>query len=219
MAGLLNLPVHILGIAERPGRRESVERLVRETQQALERLNISHRVTYDQGRGSVIIAKYARGERNIAVVGPLGRPIWRRYLQGRSFRRLLAQIETPILYVPQARIPIKRILLCMGGLGYSFGVACLLILLAQASAAQVTLMHVVEPVTLDYPLAKEVHENWKEILQTDTPQGRNIKKAIEQWKNADILPKFKVCHGSAVSEILNEAREWELRPDWDGINV
>ena len=107
----------------------------------------------------------------LTVVGPLGRPAWRRALQGRSFRRLLEKIETPLVYVPQVRLPLKKLLLCMGGLDYALGVERVAARLAKAAGAAVTLLHVVEPANLDYPIAREVHTHWQTILETKYPRG------------------------------------------------
>jgi nucleotide-binding universal stress UspA family protein len=109
----------------------------------------------------------------------------------------------------------KRILLCLGGLEYGFGVQRLCIYLAKKAGAQMTVLHVVEPVTLDYPIARQVMENWEKILQTETPQGRNLRQAMKAIEQAGLALDFKVLHGSPVTEILNEAR----RGDYDLIGL
>ncbi len=148
-----------------------------------------------------MIARYARQGSNITVAGPLGRPLWRRYIQGRSFRRLMAKIETPIVYVPKSRIPIRKILFCTGGLAYSHSVAKLLALLARANQANITLIHIVEPVTLDYPTAQKIQKNWQDIVNTDTPQGMNLRAILALFEKAEIQNDVKISYGTAIKEI------------------
>ena len=207
LAGLLQIPVVLLGVIETPRLQPEVEAYINETAARLAEMGHPYQIDYDQGRGSVVIGRYTRLGNFITVVGPLGRPAWRRVVQGRSFRRLLAKIETPIIYVPKTRLPVRHILVCMGGLGYAQAVLNFVIFLAQAAEARVTLLHVVEPVSLEYPISRRIEENWKQILETDTPQGRNLKQAIEELERAGLTFEFKVRHGNIVHEILTELHE------------
>lgn len=209
LADLLQMPVVLLGVVETPRLRQQVEAYIMETSARLTDLKVPHQVEYDKGRGSVVIARYTRLGNFITVVGPLGRPAWRRVVQGRSFRRLLAKIETPIVYVPKARLPVKHILLCMGGLGYAQAVLNFALYLAQAAGARITLLHVVELINLDYPTSKLIDQNWDHILETNTPQGRNLKQAIRELETAGVVFEFKVRHGNIVHEILDESHMGE----------
>ncbi|MDI6695988.1 MAG: universal stress protein [Anaerolineales bacterium] len=215
LAELLGWPVVLLGVVEQPENRFAVDELVQFTAQRLEQKNIACQIQIEAGEPSQVIAQWAHRGEFITVFGPLGRPAWRRFVQGRSFRHLMAAIENPLLYVPRLRLPLRRILLCLGGLEYGLGVQRLSIYLAKKAGAQVTVLHVVEPVTLDYPIARQVMENWEKILQTETPQGRNLRQAMKAIEQAGLSLDFKVLHGSPVTEILNEAR----RGDYDLIGL
>ncbi|MBN1146779.1 MAG: universal stress protein [Anaerolineales bacterium] len=207
LASLLGRPVLLLGVVEHADELASVESLLRETGERLEALGIPARSQIDYGRGSLVIARQAQAGRYLSVVGPLGRPVWRRYLQGRSFRRLLSRIETPIVYVRQASgLPLRRVLVCVGGLDYSRSIARLCLYLARAVGAEMTVLHVVELVTLEYPLARAVHEHWQDIIETDTPQGRNLKGIMQEIQSAGLRVTLKVRQGNPVHEILDEAQ-------------
>jgi nucleotide-binding universal stress UspA family protein len=204
LAGLLHSPVVILGIIESPYEQQAVEKLVDETAKKLAEIGVPYQVQIDRGRGSIVISRYAKAGDYLTVVGPLGRPAWRRIVQGRSFRRLLERVENPILYVPKARIPLKSLLLSMGGLGYAEGVEHLALNLAKAAKARITILHVVEPITLDYPVAREIHDHWQNILDTDTPQGHNLRAALDNLRQAGLEATVKIRHGSIVHEIFEE---------------
>ena len=205
LAKLLGVPTLVLGIVEHQESEEEVNRLLEETQTRLQGQGINCRVQLDRGRGSLVIARHAQEDNYLTIVGPLGRPVWRRYLQGRSFRRMLSRIETPIIYIQETRLPLRRILLCMGGLGYAQSVAHLCIDLARLVMAEITVFHVVEPMTLEYPLAKTVQEHLNDILSTDTPQGRNLRRTMEDIEKAGVKAELRVQHGNPVHEILGEA--------------
>lgn len=207
LAELLQASVHLLGIVENPQAKPALEALLEEIAGRLEEKKIPVRREIDSGRGSVVIARHTEPEIYLTVVGRLGRPAWRRFVQGRSFRRLLRQVESPILYVPEGEIPLKHLLICMGGLGYAEGVVRLGAHLAQASGARVTVLHVVEPASLEYPTAREVQDHKEKILDSDTPQARNLKTALNTLVAAGLQVDLKVRYGNIVHEILQEVRE------------
>lgn len=206
LAGLLSVQVTLLGVVEAEVERSHVEKVVNETAERLQKHDIRFDVKYDQGRGSVVIARHAASAAYLTVVGPLGRPAWRRMVQGRSFRRLLAKISTPILYVPAVRIPIRHVLLCMGGLGYAFSAERLTRYLARLAIADVTMLYIAEPGSRAYPVAQKIHDHWENILGTDTPQGKNLNLALAELQGAGVNVHFKVRHGETVGEILGEVR-------------
>jgi len=207
MAGLLKSSVVLLGIVEGRSDKLAVEKMLEETSDVLRRADISYEVRTDDGKAPVVIARHAISGNYITLVGRMGRSAWRRAVRGRSFRRILERVATPVLYVPAARLRLNRMLICLGGLGYAASMEHLGLYLARASKAHVTLLHVVEPITLDYPTAREVQNHWNDILSTDTPQGRNLGEALEEVRKAGLEAEFKVRHGNIIHEIVEEARQ------------
>jgi nucleotide-binding universal stress UspA family protein len=207
LAGLLKAPVVLLGVLEDSQDRKDLEDLMQETTHQLQANNIAYRSATREGRASVQISEYAAGGDFFAIVGPLGRPTWRRWVRGRTFRRLLARIESPLIYVPVARLSLNHILLCMGGLGYAFSMEHTILHLAQRTEADLTLLNVVEPVNLDYPIAHEVHEHWENLVETDTPLGKNLHQAMQAVVKAGLGVNVKIRHGNVVKEILEEVHE------------
>ncbi|MCI0520507.1 MAG: universal stress protein [Chloroflexi bacterium] len=206
LAERLGASVTLLGAIEHPQSKPLVEFVLAQTARRLQEAGVPCETLTDEGRGSVVIARHACPGECLTLVGPLGRPAWRRVIQGRSIRRILARVASPLLYVPSHHPKIEKILLCLGGLEYSSGLQQLTFHLAQRFQAHVTLLHVVEPITLHYPLAQNVHDHWRQILETDTPQGRNLRAALEQAQQAGLPAAFKVRSGSIVHEIIEEAR-------------
>lgn len=204
IAEILHRPVVLLGILERSKDEEQVIQMVQRAATRLVEQDIPHSVQYESGIGSRVIPRLAASGGFITVVGPLGRPTWRRIFQGRSLRRILARVETPIFYVRESRPRLENILVCLGGLGYSTSVQNLCLRLASTTSSRVTLLHIVEPISYKYPTSRDVLDHWQKIYETDTPQGLNLRLALARFESAGISVDIKIRRGSTVHEIQEE---------------
>ena len=207
LAGVLNVDVELLGVLESPQDAASVKAMLDNAASQLDLLGITHKTILESGNGPEMIARFAGQPQRLTVVGPLGRPTWQRMVHGRSIRQIMEKVPTSILYIRKAHLKLERILLCMGGLGYASSMEMDALYLAQAAQASLTLLYVVEPVTLEYPTAREVHDHWQNILETDTPQGRNLSHALVAAQKTGLKVEFKVSRGNIVHQILEEARQ------------
>ncbi len=206
LASALGARVTLLGILEKETARKALETSLAETTASLRQEGLEHQVFRERGQVAEIIGQYVQRDRFLTVAGPMGRSPLRRAIHGRTFRRLLAVVESPILYVPVLRWPVQRLLVCLGGLGYATGIEHLSLSLAKILKAQVTVMHVVEPMTLDYPTSRQVHDHWQEILKTDTPQGKNLRQAMQELEAAGITAEFHVRRGNIIHEVMDEIK-------------
>jgi nucleotide-binding universal stress UspA family protein len=205
LASLLKTTVTLLGIVEEAGQRPLVQALSQKIAAELEKNGVPYEIVSDKGEAPDVIARYAaQYDDSLIVVGPLGRPAWRRLMLGRTFRRLMASIQRPILYVPKEHLKLQKVLICLGGLSYADTVVQWSIKLARLTSADVTLLHVVEPITLDYPTSHEIFEHLENIQETNTPQGRNLRAAVQMVHAAGLTAGIKVRRGSIVKEILDE---------------
>lgn len=162
---------------------------------------IAYSLEVQKGETEELIAQKANSGDFITVVSPLGRPQIRRWLMGRSIRHLMETIRNPILYVPEIRLPLKKLLICVGGLGYEVNAEDLALQIAVTSNAEVTLLHIVPPVDLNYPTARVANEQWKNLLQTDTILGKNLRKAVEAVETVGLMTQVEIRHGNVVEEI------------------
>lgn len=166
-----------------------------------------YRLEVRKGGAEEIIPQRARQGENIVVLGPLGRPHIRRLLTGRSVRFFIGEIEQPLLYVPQSKLPVQKILICVGGLGYEVTAEHLAMQIAMKSRAEIMLLHIVPPAGLDYPTAKAIRENWRHPEQTETPIGQSLRRALELAQAENLAAVVKGRQGNVVEEILAETRE------------
>jgi len=193
--------VVLLGGVEKPARRPQVEALLEETGRSLQRAAVPYRSVLREGKPEQVIAGEA--SERLTVLGPMvGRLAW-----AHALSRILAAVESPVLHVAEVHRRLERVLLCTGGLRYAEGVIRTGGWLARAFGATVTLLHVVEPVTLEYPVANEVKTHWSHLLETDTPQARRLKEALATLEGMGVAAEVHVRHGPVVHEILREIRE------------
>lgn len=141
---------------------------------------------------------------NVVVLSPFGRPVLKKMWAGKSFRYLMSLFGKPIFYIQGARLPIKRVLVCVGGLGISVISEGLVLSLSKPGETEVTLLTVVPPIDMDYPEARVIRENWMKLEETDTVVGRTLKHGLETAKKAGVNAECKVRHGNIMEEIKAE---------------
>jgi nucleotide-binding universal stress UspA family protein len=207
LAETMQAHITLLGVAEPSDAHHPVKRLVEETAKRIEAAGIPHQFEIQTGHAEEVISLFAKRGDYLIVLGPLGRPPLRRLVMGRSFRHIMAEVTAPVLYVPAARYPVKKILVCMGGLEYALGAAHLAMLIASLVRASLMFLHVVEPITLEYPLAQDIKTHWQNLLDTNTPQGRTLRQVLEESQPLGLPTAIKVRHGNVVPEILEEIKE------------
>lgn len=159
------------------------------------------------GDAEEIVPAKSNSGNYITAVSRLGRPQFKRWLSGRSIRPLMERIKGPILYVPEMRLPLKRILISAGGLGYEEAAENLALQVATANQADVTILHVVPPTDLDYPTTRSVRGHTQDLAETNTLPGRSLRHALEIAQKAGLNAKAIARQGIVVEEILAELRE------------
>ena len=169
--------------------------------------DVEYRLEVQKGEAEEVIPQKANSGDFIVVVSPLGRPPIRRWLTGRSIRPLMEKIRVPILYVPQMRLPLKRMLVSIGGLRYAEATENLAFRIGAACQVEVAILHVVPPADLDYPSAREVWEHADDLIDTDTLPGRSLRKGLELARQAGLTARVVTRKGDVVEQILAEIKE------------
>jgi len=168
---------------------------------------VEYSLEVQNGNAEEVIPRKAKEGNYIIVLGPLGRPQFWRVLAGRSIRHMMEEIAQPILYVPRAKLPLKKILICIGGLGYEVTAEHIAMQMAMKSRAEITLLHIIPPIDMNYPTSKTVSAHWQNLTETDTPVGRSLRLALEVAKSDGLTANVKARQGNVVEEIMFEAKE------------
>ena len=209
----LRTPVRLVGVDEDPSPSqidEDVHPLESVFEKAVEiflKAGTEYHLEVQQGHAEEVIPRRVKGQDALVVVGPLGRPPLKRFLSGRSLRHLMEHVTVPIVYVPKVKLPPKKLLVCLGGLGYEVTAETLAMKLATMTNAEVVLLTVVPPVDFDYPEARVVRENWQHLADTDTLAGRSLRKGLSIAKEAGLAASVKIRNGIVVEEILAEVQD------------
>jgi nucleotide-binding universal stress UspA family protein len=212
LAATINAKVSLLGVTENlsPAAIDDhhpLDAIFARAVELFQQNGLEYSLEVQNGDAEIIIPRKAKEGDFITVLSPLGRPQIRRLLTGRSIRHLMGEISGPILYVPESRLPLKKLLICIGGLGYEVTAEHIAMQIAMKSRAEVTLLHVVPPVDLDYPTARVERDQWKNLAKTDTPVGRSLRQALEIAQNDGLTAKITARQGHAVEEILAEVKD------------
>ncbi len=212
LAGVLDSPITLLGINERPDPAaiDSVNPLEAVFEKAVglfEAQEMEYKLEVRNGSAEKIVPIEAGRENSIVVLGPLGRAQIQRFVTGRSIRTFIEEITQPLLYVPETRLPVKKILISVGGLGYDVNAEHIAMRVAKSCGAEVTLLHIIPPIEFDYPTAKEMNEHWQTLTETDTPVGRSLRASLENAKAAGLSASVRVRRGNVIEEILSEVRQ------------
>ena len=179
---------------------------------------LTYRLEIRNGESEQVIPEKSNGGKYITVASPLGRPRLRRMLTGRSIRPLMEKIREPILYVPEIRFPLKKVLISAGGLGYEAAAENLALQIAAVNQAEVTILRVVPPTELDYPTTR-VYAATSPIWQIPTPFPGAACAMLLRWpRKQDFDAKVIGRQGIVVEEIVDEVQEetmtwsaWALR--------
>lgn len=212
LAGAMKLKVTLLGVTENlnPAAIDEHSPLEDVFQRAVglfKEKGVEYSLEIQNGNAEDVISEKANNGDYLTIVGPLGRPQFRRWLSGRSIRHLIETIKGPILYVPEAQLPLKKILISIGGIGYEVAAENLAFDVAKAVGAAVTIMHVIPPTNLDYPSTRGVREHREDLAQTNTLPGRGLRTALEIAQQEGLKANATARQGHIVEEILAEVRE------------
>lgn len=212
LAEALERPLRLIAIDESPhpplpDAAHPLEAFLEQAQALFQEHHVTYELEVHRGHAEdVIPARVNANAERLHLVSPLGRPPLRRLLWGRSFRHIMAKAIAPLLYVPRFLWPPTEVLICVGGIGYEVTAERIGLQLAKHFQAHITLLTVIPPADLDYPLVHQVQEHERDLWQTDTPLGRALRRGLEQAQSLGLNASVQVRHGEVVEQILNEIR-------------
>lgn len=212
LAEIMHMHVTLLGVNEYPNPaaiddRNPLEDIFERAVSLFQEKGLAYSLEVRNGEAERVIPEKSNSGRYITVLSSLGRTQLRRLIAGRSIRPLMERIQGPILYVPEMRLPLKKILISAGGLGYEAAAENLALQVAAANQADVTILHVIPPTDLDYPTTRGLRGHTKDLAETNTLPGRSLRHALEVAQAAGLNARAIARQGIIVEEILNELRE------------
>lgn len=207
LAKSMQVHLSLLGVVEEGDADLAIEDVFGRAVSLFAQNQIDYSLLIQNGHVEDVIAAFDRQPDDfLFVFGPFGRTQLKRFFMGRSFRHIMAEIKAPILFVPLSRLPIKRVLICMGGLEYTVTAEHLGMQMAKLHQASVTLMNVIPPIDLDYPESRKLREEKGNLLESDTVSGRYLREGLQAAQQMGLQAFVKVRNGLVVDEILDEIK-------------
>lgn len=210
MAKMMQIPLTLLGVVEKTDEFHPVEEMFSRAIPLFQEKEIAYELQLVNGETEDILAEMKWDENTYLFVGPLGRPQFRHWLVGRSLRKIIENVPSPIFYARESRLSIKKVLVCVGGLGYTERAEEISIEIGKLTGAELTFLHVIPPVEADHLPSKELDKK-EEILIDKTP-AHTLKIAEQHALDNGIKSHVSVRHGNIINQILEEldAQRYDL---------
>lgn len=207
MARTFMMSITLLGIIENPEDALSVQEMFGKAIPLFQNEGIDYDLQLINGDSESVLREMRWKGDELLVIGTLGRSSLHHLLMRRTIHQIIEDVPIPILYARHAKKPIKKILVCFGGLGYATQAAKFATELALPIKAELIFLHVVPPIDLDYPVAKKILENWNHLLDTDTPPAQELRAAIKFTAEKGLKAQVIFRHGNPIHQIKTELQE------------
>lgn len=207
MAMTFSVSITFLGIIEDPEGAYPVQEMFSQAIPHFKREGIEYDLQLINGDSETVLREMKWDGDELLIIGTLGRSSLHHLLMRRTIHQVIEDVPVPILYAREAKKSIENILVCFGGLGHALKAATLAIEIAAHLQAQLTFLHVVPPVDLNYPVAKEILDNWDHLLDTDTPPAQELRTAIKSAEEKGLSARVVFRHGHPIHQIRSELEE------------
>lgn len=209
MAKNFAMTITFLGIIEEQDDASSVQHVFSQAIPLFQREEIKYDLQLINGATETVLRELKWGDDDLLIIGTLGRSTLRHLLMRRTIHQIVEDVPVPILYARESLKPIHNVLVCFGGLGHALPAAEFAIEIAAAAQAQLTFLHVIPPVDLNYPVAKEILDNWDHLLDTDTPPAQEMRAALTSAEKRGFKARVIFRHGNPIHQIKTELDENE----------
>jgi nucleotide-binding universal stress UspA family protein len=206
LADCFRSPVTILGV-KKASHAPRLSAEIDKAQKELDALGIPVEAVWERGSFENALLGCLSGHPDaLTLFSDVRKPFLDRYVRNARFRHLMAAVQSPLMRVQRACLPPRHMLVCSGGLAYTIPLEKLAIQIASVFSAKITFFHVVEPVTLEYELSREIRDHWETLLKTDTPQAHHLNNARQAAQKAGVDARVHVRHGTLIHELFDEIR-------------
>jgi nucleotide-binding universal stress UspA family protein len=200
--------VTVLGVAEQVDRDGVARRAIADAGRLLGERGIQYTTKLRHGYpAEQVLQETEQGEYDLIVIGARGRSRLTRFLLGSVSFRILQHAVIPVLIVRQTRPRIRKILVATGGHPESEGTMRYGAQLAGALGAMETLLHVTNPVPRMYTGLEEMDETLRELMQSDTREGRSLRDGARIMEDEEVEGRIELRHGVVEEEIIHEAAQ------------
>jgi nucleotide-binding universal stress UspA family protein len=194
--------LHVIPKRKKTGDREKGEQLLKNAARILGDCPVNMKVRRDDVVKRII--KEAERENFDLVIITVSKIGVGRQPTSSVHRSLFKSLPCCLLVVKNPKADVNRILICTGGLQMAEPLVNVGAEIARVSGADATLFHVAANIPTMYTGLTSIEETLFELLQTDTPVARHLRRGAEILAEKNVPAELKLRHGSAVYEIVRE---------------
>ncbi len=206
IAGLTKTGVTLLLVREKQNGESETEKTFEEAEALLAGVSRERKIRFGSDTKG-ILDEVRKGNYEMIVLRARKAIRYRQRLRKKIARMIAVESPISVLIVKDAEQPpeLKRILVCSGGKDIANPVIRKGAELAQASGAELTLLHITTPVPSMYTGMDEIEETFEELLQTDTPTARHLRAAAGILAEYNLKSQLEVRQGDVTEEILEKS--------------
>lgn len=204
MAVLMNIPLTFLGVVEKEDDEHPVEAIFSRALSLFQQKGLAYELQLVNGETEDVLAEIVWDDDTYLFVGPLGRSQFRHWLLGRSFRKIMESVPSPIFYVRSGRTALDKVLICFGGLDYTGKAEEIGISLGKLAGAELTFLHVVPPVVSDRLPGQGNGVDGQELAEEVSV--RILRDARKHADAKGVTSNVVVRQGNVVNQILAEVQ-------------
>lgn len=206
IARITRSPVALLHVVRRKEDQEAGERVLIAAREMLSGLTVDTHIRRGDPTRRILVEVEDDGY-DLVVVGARQPIRLTEHLLGSVTQQVIRRVPISVLVARQTGPSLERVLVCTSGADVAEPVVEFGAWLAGAAHARTTLLHVSSPVPSMYTGLDEIEETLPELLQTDTPLARHLRRSAKILARHQVTATLKQRHGVAADEILRETLE------------
>jgi nucleotide-binding universal stress UspA family protein len=194
----------VLVVVPKGGHLENGEAIAEQVSEDLD--GFSPQVEVKQGKlGEILKDELHREEYQLVIINADRKSRFRKSVEVDPI--LIKQSTISILLTENTKPKINNILLCSGCKEDDFSLIYQGAGFARDLNAKVTLLHVFPgAIPTMYTGLDQIDETVEEILQTDTPYAKHLRKGVEILKEMGVESEVKIRRGIPIEEIIRETQ-------------
>jgi nucleotide-binding universal stress UspA family protein len=198
--------IHLLIVVPKDGHLENGQAVAE--QAALDLNGLSPQIFIKQGRSSAIIKEALDQEEYQLVITNADRV--NRFRKSAEVDPVLFKQSTiSLLLTENAKPKLEKILVCSGCKEDDYSLTTQTVKLAADLNASLTLLHVISgSVPTMYTGLDLIEEKVDEMLQTETPFAKHLRRDVEILKESGVSSAVKIRRGIPIEEIVRETQEY-----------
>jgi len=155
-----------------------------------------------------LAAEARESDYNLVVLAPAGRKGFIRFFYGSMVAHVVQRVSTSVLIVRgEARVPPKRVLVCVSGSRHSLTDVSLAAQLANAFGAELSILTVLSQVCVDPAAPAPWERDIDAFMKSDHALAAHLRVAGQIAEKMGSPARPRVRQGSICEEIIAEARD------------